>query len=119
MWEKSSYSQGNGGQCLEWAPAHAPTGVVPVRDSKRPDGSVLAVPAAAWSTFVAWEKSSYSEGNGGMCVEWAPIIAPTGIVPVRDSKRCPDGPVLTLPVASWSAFVAGVRRCPVGRSVDG
>ncbi|MEU3350726.1 DUF397 domain-containing protein [Streptomyces sp. NPDC037389] len=56
-----------------------------------------------------WVKSSYSDGNGGTCVEWAPALVPTGVVPVRDSKRCPDGPVLALPAASWSAFVTGVK----------
>ncbi|MEU5973205.1 DUF397 domain-containing protein [Streptomyces sp. NPDC047315] len=51
-WIKSSYS-GNGGACVEWAPAHASaTGVVPVRDSKVPAGPVLRVPATAFATFV-------------------------------------------------------------------
>ncbi|WP_407289294.1 DUF397 domain-containing protein [Streptomyces sp. BP-8] len=30
------------------------------------------------------------------------------IVPVRDSKN-PDGPVLLLPTAGWSAFLAAVK----------
>lgn len=34
-WVKSSYSQ-TGGNCIEWAPAFAAQGVVPVRDSKNP-----------------------------------------------------------------------------------
>ncbi|MFF4222174.1 DUF397 domain-containing protein [Streptomyces abikoensis] len=34
----------------------------------------------------------------------------SGVVPVRDSKRGPDGPVLTLPAAAWSAFLTGVKR---------
>ncbi len=34
-WVKSSYSGGDGGQCVEWAPAHAAaTGEFLVRDSK-------------------------------------------------------------------------------------
>jgi hypothetical protein len=49
MWEKSSYSNGNGGQCLEFARDF--DGVVPVRDSKNP-GPALAVPADAWAAFV-------------------------------------------------------------------
>ncbi|WP_372409064.1 DUF397 domain-containing protein [Streptomyces luteireticuli] len=52
-WVKSSYSQGNGGQCIEWAPAFVSIGVIPVRDSKRPDGPVLTASAPAWSSFVA------------------------------------------------------------------
>ncbi|WP_246470336.1 DUF397 domain-containing protein [Streptomyces olivoverticillatus] len=59
-------------------------------------------------TRAIWEKSSYSEGNGGACVEWAPECAASGVVPVRDSKN-PHGPALIFPASSWSAFVTGVR----------
>ncbi|MDT6986638.1 DUF397 domain-containing protein [Streptomyces lusitanus] len=51
VWRKSSYSNGDGGNCLEVCDAH--TSVVPVRDSKVPDGPVLTVTAAAWTSFVA------------------------------------------------------------------
>ncbi|MBH1935898.1 DUF397 domain-containing protein [Streptomyces sp. AV19] len=47
-WAKSSYSQGNGGTCVEWAPAFISTGAIPVRDSKRPDGPALTVSPPAW-----------------------------------------------------------------------
>ncbi|MFJ2704465.1 DUF397 domain-containing protein [Streptomyces sp. NPDC087428] len=50
-WHKSSYSNTSGGNCLEVA-AGLP-GLVPVRDSKRPDGPALIVHAAAWTSFVA------------------------------------------------------------------
>ncbi|MFI1654200.1 DUF397 domain-containing protein [Streptomyces sp. NPDC020472] len=49
-WRKSSYSNSSGGNCVEVAD-NTP-GLVPVRDSKRPDGPVLVVPAAAWAPFV-------------------------------------------------------------------
>ncbi|WP_441349174.1 DUF397 domain-containing protein [Streptomyces sp. NTH33] len=49
-WRKSSYSNGDGGDCVEVCDAH--TGVVPVRDSKVPHGPVLTVPAPAWTAFV-------------------------------------------------------------------
>ncbi|MFF3491399.1 DUF397 domain-containing protein [Streptomyces sp. NPDC002795] len=53
-WRKSSYSGGDGGDCLEVADAHTPvTGIVPVRDSKNPNGPKLALRAAAWSAFIA------------------------------------------------------------------
>ncbi|GAA2788149.1 DUF397 domain-containing protein [Streptomyces showdoensis] len=55
-WRKSSYSNTSGGNCLE-VRDDAP-GLVPVRDSKRPDGPVLVVPAAAWAPFVAAVKAS-------------------------------------------------------------
>ncbi|MGW1550378.1 DUF397 domain-containing protein [Streptomyces sp. NPDC002346] len=51
IWHKSSYSGGSGGDCLEVADGHP--GVVPVRDSKVPDGPVLVFRTAAWSSFVA------------------------------------------------------------------
>ncbi|MFD7714296.1 DUF397 domain-containing protein [Streptomyces sp. NPDC059814] len=55
-WHKSSYSNGSGGNCLEVA-AGLP-GLVPVRDSKRPDGPALIVHATAWTSFVASVKAS-------------------------------------------------------------
>ncbi|MDH6227071.1 MULTISPECIES: DUF397 domain-containing protein [Streptomyces] len=55
-----------------------------------------------------WVTSSYSD-NGGQCVEVAVNLVPSrGVVPVRDSKN-PAGPVLALPAASFTAFVAGVK----------
>ncbi|MEU7103468.1 DUF397 domain-containing protein [Streptomyces stramineus] len=56
-------------------------------------------------------KSSYSEGNGGECVEWAPAFAPSGVVPVRDSKN-PAGPALLLSPSAWSTFVTHVKAAP-------
>ena len=50
-WFKSSYSNASSGDCVEVA-----TGIdhiVPVRDSKVPDGDVLLVSPAAWAAFVA------------------------------------------------------------------
>ncbi len=51
-WVKSSYSGNGGGSCVEWAPAYAPSGSVPVRDSKDPDGPALVFSADAWASFV-------------------------------------------------------------------
>jgi hypothetical protein len=48
-WHKSSYSQG-GGDCLEVT--HDFPTVVPVRDSKTPQGPKLVFRASAWSAFV-------------------------------------------------------------------
>ena len=56
LWRKSSYSNGTGGDCVEVADGLV--GIVPVRDSKRPDGPVLVVSAAAWAPFVAEVKAS-------------------------------------------------------------
>ncbi|MFI2027921.1 DUF397 domain-containing protein [Streptomyces buecherae] len=60
-----------------------------------------------------WVKSSYSGGEGGNCIEWAPGHAATGAVPVRDSKD-PHGPALHFDVSAWSAFVAGVKAGDFG-----
>ncbi|MFD8939879.1 DUF397 domain-containing protein [Streptomyces sp. NPDC059578] len=59
-WVKSSYSN-NGGDCVECAPSSAPaTGIVPVRDSKNPDGPVLNVSATAFAGLVALARSGTS-----------------------------------------------------------
>jgi hypothetical protein len=49
-WRKSSYSNGDGGNCVEVADGY--TGIVPVRDSKDPHGPALLITAAAWTDFV-------------------------------------------------------------------
>lgn len=49
-WRKSSYSNANGGECVEVADGY--TGIVPVRDSKDPHGPALLIPAGAWTEFV-------------------------------------------------------------------
>lgn len=49
-WRKSSYSNGEGGACLEVADGYA--ALVPVRDSKTPDGPALVFPVRAWGAFV-------------------------------------------------------------------
>ncbi|WP_329370158.1 DUF397 domain-containing protein [Streptomyces sp. NBC_00669] len=49
-WRKSSYSGSDQGSCLEVVDGMP--GVVPVRDSKDPDGPALVFPADVWSAFV-------------------------------------------------------------------
>jgi hypothetical protein len=53
-----------------------------------------------------WRKSSYSNGNGGACVEVARNLPDT--VAVRDSKD-PDGPTLAFAPEPWQAFTARVK----------
>ncbi|MEU1439257.1 DUF397 domain-containing protein [Streptomyces sp. NPDC005786] len=48
-WRKSSYSSGEGGQCVEVAAVDA---TVHIRDSKQADGPVLSVGSAGWARFV-------------------------------------------------------------------
>ncbi|MFG3150879.1 DUF397 domain-containing protein [Streptomyces sp. NPDC048219] len=78
-WTKSTYSNGEGGDCVEVA---------------------YDFPGAA-----RWRKSSYSDGNGGDCVEVAHGVP--GVVPVRDSK-VGDGSVVLVGPAAWGAFVRGL-----------
>ncbi|WP_030746020.1 DUF397 domain-containing protein [Streptomyces sp. NRRL F-5135] len=54
-WRKSSYSNTNGGACVEITEGFP--GVVPVRDSKTPHAPALIVPTPAWNTFVATLKA--------------------------------------------------------------
>ncbi|MFB6538416.1 DUF397 domain-containing protein [Streptomyces noursei] len=49
-WRKSSYSNSNGGNCVEISEDFP--GIVPVRDSKTPDGPALVIPTTAWTAFV-------------------------------------------------------------------
>jgi hypothetical protein len=81
LWLKSSYSNGDGGECVEVA---------------------SDFPGAA-----LWRKSSYSNATGGDCLEVADNIP--DLVPVRDSKM-PDGPAIILTAAAWAPFVASLKR---------
>ncbi|MER6110159.1 DUF397 domain-containing protein [Streptomyces hirsutus] len=54
-WRKSSYSDGGGTNCVEVADDRA--GLVPVRDSKVPDGGMLVFGTASWDSFVTGVKS--------------------------------------------------------------
>ncbi|MBT2527716.1 DUF397 domain-containing protein [Streptomyces sp. ISL-99] len=55
-----------------------------------------------------WLKSSYSNTDGGNCVEFARTFLAAGVVPIRDSKA-PQGPALVFPAAAFSSFVSAVR----------
>jgi hypothetical protein len=57
-------------------------------------------------TLATWRKSSYSNPDGGACVEVSDDFA--SIVPVRDSK-IPHGPVLVFPAGGWSSFVEAIK----------
>jgi hypothetical protein len=51
IWRKSTYSGGNGGQCVEVA-SNLP-GIVAVRDSKDPSGPALAMTPEGWRAFTS------------------------------------------------------------------
>ena len=51
-WRKSSYSEGGANDCVEVAD-HCP-GVIPVRDSKQPQGPILLFGASPWASFLTY-----------------------------------------------------------------
>ena len=53
-----------------------------------------------------WRKSSYSEGNGGNCVEVATLA--DGSRAVRDSKDA-EGPVIVFSSGEWQRFTGGLK----------
>lgn len=73
-WFKSSYSDNEGGACVEVA--------------------------------LEWHKSSHSSGEGGNCVEVANC---PGTVHVRDSKDA-EGSQLTFSHTPWAEFIAYATR---------
>jgi Domain of unknown function (DUF397) len=80
-WRKSSYSNSDGGQCIE------------VSDD------LLCT--------ASWHKSSYSNTAGGDCLEVAANLP--SLVPVRDSKD-PSRGTLLFEASAWAAFVERVGR---------
>ncbi|MBW8798651.1 MAG: DUF397 domain-containing protein [Streptomyces sp.] len=80
-WRKSSYSNSDGGQCIE------------VSDDLLRTAS--------------WHKSSYSNTAGGDCLEVAANLP--SLVPVRDSKD-PSRGTLLFEASAWAAFVERVGR---------
>jgi hypothetical protein len=53
-----------------------------------------------------WRKSSYSDANGGNCVE---TVGGNGVVFVRDTTDR-DGGALEFSAEAWEAFAASLKR---------
>ncbi|WP_405931610.1 DUF397 domain-containing protein [Streptomyces sp. NBC_00827] len=62
------------------------------------------------SDQLTWFKSSYSDDEGGDCVEVA-LPGRQATVYIRDSKLT-DSPELPIPVPAWSAFISAVPTAP-------
>ncbi|MFF2811062.1 DUF397 domain-containing protein [Streptomyces sp. NPDC058000] len=58
-------------------------------------------------SHATWRKSSYSNSDGGQCIEIADNVP--ALIPVRDSKT-PHGPALVFEAAAWGTFVAAVKN---------
>jgi hypothetical protein len=56
VWRKSTYSSSNGGECVEVAPG--PALLVAVRDSRDPSGPKLLLTPAQWRTFTTSIKAA-------------------------------------------------------------
>ncbi|AVZ73623.1 DUF397 domain-containing protein [Streptomyces lunaelactis] len=54
---------------------------------------------------VQWFKSSYSDGEGGDCVE---VATSPSTIHIRDSKVT-EGPNLAVTPTTWATFVRSVR----------
>ncbi|MCX3058408.1 DUF397 domain-containing protein [Streptomyces beihaiensis] len=87
-WRKSSYSNSDGGACVEVS-----------------DDLLSLAPAPGW------RKSSYSNSDGGQCLEVRDDL--DAVVPVRDSKT-PEGPVLAFAATGWASFVDAVKGGRLG-----
>ncbi|MCK8435463.1 DUF397 domain-containing protein [Streptomyces sp. D2-8] len=55
---------------------------------------------------LTWRSSSYSNSDGGACLEVSDGVV--GAIPVRDSKVA-HGPVLVFPAGRWASFVTAVK----------
>ncbi|MGN5633500.1 DUF397 domain-containing protein [Streptomyces sp. AC154] len=92
-WHKSSYSGGEGGNCVEIATWHKST------YSGGSGGDCLELGT--------WRKSTHSGGDGGDCLEVLDGLPE--VVPVRDSKVT-DGQVLMFRMGAWQSFVTDLKR---------
>jgi hypothetical protein len=52
VWRKSSYSDGGANNCVEVAD-NCP-GMIPVRDSKQPQGPILLFGVSPWASFLTY-----------------------------------------------------------------
>ncbi len=61
---------------------------------------------------IGWRKASYSNSNGGACVE----VATAGhVIAVRDSKN-PNGPRLAFTPSAWGTFLGQVSTAGLTRA---
>lgn len=73
-WFKASYSDEEGGLCLE--------------------------------TAYAWKKSTYSGSEGGQCLE---VATTPHTIHIRDSKNPDEAPTLRLAPATWEVFTDSLK----------
>lgn len=106
-WKKSSYSNADGGCCVEIADAIPAATIWRKSSHSNGDGGECLEVTDVVNACPTWHKSSHSNADGGECVEVAAGLP--ALVPVRDSK-VPDGPILGIPTTAWTSFVDALRR---------
>ncbi len=79
----------------------------PGADSRRPGVTAKGGEVEVDLSRAVWHTSTFSNGNGGNCVEVATNLH--DLVTVRDSKD-PEGPTLIFSSRAWAVFTAGVVR---------
>ncbi|MYW68409.1 DUF397 domain-containing protein [Streptomyces sp. SID8379] len=94
MWFKSSYSDDQGGNCLEVA--------LEWRKSSYSDSQG----SNCLEVALEWRKSSYSDSEGSNCLEVA--ACPT-LIHIRDSKLGSQSPSFSAAAPAWNAFLAHAR----------
>jgi len=95
-WRKSSYSGGQGGNCIEVG-THAPSGHVLVRDTKDRHGPMLRIESEAWREFTDRVKRS---------------LGATGVHRASSARRAVGEASALLPAALRRAVMS---RPPLGR----
>jgi Domain of unknown function (DUF397) len=95
-WRTSSYSGDNGGNCVEVGTAGP---VVAVRDSKHPNGPLLAFAAGPWKAFTEHVKANalpqistrraFRSEQGGIPALSGPLPPPLAMQPRLDLSRVP------------------------------
>lgn len=106
-WRKSTYSNQDGGECLEVAEVIPASATWRKSSYSNTDGGNCLEVTDAVSAPAAWRKSSHSNSDGGNCLEVADDYP--DLIPVRDSK-VPDGPILGIPTTAWAPFIDAIQR---------
>jgi hypothetical protein len=110
-WRKSSYSSGNGGECIEVA---SPDDAVAVRDTKQDDaGPVLQFTPAAWRRFADHVKQSLASDPNLGSADASRGTLVSGEWPLRCVKNVRTA---RSPAATWYRTLTTRRPCSASMS---
>ncbi|KPI10176.1 protein of unknown function DUF397 [Actinobacteria bacterium OK074] len=105
-WLKSSYSNSEGGACIEISYDLLSAARWRKSSHSNSDGGACLEVSDDFLSAAAWRKSSYSNSDGGQCLEFAHNLP--SVVPVRDSKD-PSRGALVFEAIAWASFVGAVK----------